>query len=311
MVKRAKVQPSKAAAGISPRVRELTRKQVRAKGRKETAKKTPIPGSFNLLKRVFGIFKHFWKPLGGIVLVYLALNIVFASDLLSNLNNSVSGIRQSHHLSDAWSGYTSLLSQNGSNTNQQAGSSLTQSVLLVLESLVIIWALRQLLAGEKIRVKQAYYRSMGPLVPFILVILVILIQLLPASLGAAILAIVATSSVGGLATFISAVVFVALAGWSIYMVCSSIFGLYIVTLPDMQPRQALRSAKNLVSYRRWLLLRRLLFLPVFILAVMGLITVLTILIVPILAVPVFFIMIMLAVLFVHTYLYSLYRGLIE
>jgi hypothetical protein len=186
------------------------------------------------------------------------------------------------------------------------------SVLLVLESLVIIWALRQLLAGQKISVKQAYYHSMAPLVPFLLVILMIIIQLLPLTLGSALLALILSSTVtdSGLLTFIFVIIFIPLAAWTLYMVSASIFGLYIVTLPDMQPRQALRSAKNLVRFRRWVLLRRLLFLPVFILLVLGVISVPLILLMPFLVVPAFFILLMATILFAHTYLYSLYRGLI-
>ncbi len=308
MVKKAKTKPKKSSV-TNGRVRQLSKKDAKLKAKKEAGKQPPIPGSFRLVAQVFEAMKTNWKVLGGIVLVYAILNAVFASNLLSDLNTSVNNIQHTHNLSAAFNGYGSLLG--GSSGGSQTGS-ITQSVLLVLESLVIIWALRQLLASQKIGVKQAYYHSMTPLVPFLLVIAMIIVQLLPLTLGSALLALILSSTVssGSLVTLIFGIFFVALACWTLYMVSASIFGLYIVTLPDMQPRQALRSAKNLVHFRRWIVLRRLLFLPIFILLVLGLVTVPLIVVASFLVVPVFFVLLMLTVLFAHTYLYSLYRGLI-
>ena len=308
MVKKAKTKPKKSSV-TNGRTRQLSKKDAKLKAKKDAAKQPPIPNSFKLVGQVFKAMKINWKVLGGIVLVYSLLNVVFASGLLSDLNTTVTNIRQTHGLSNALSGYGSLI---GSSSDGSQTSSVMQSLLLVLESLVIIWVLRQLLAGRMIRVKQAYYQSMLPLVPFLLVIFMIIVQLLPITLGAALLSLVLSSVVtgGGLVTFLFVVVFAALAAWSIYMVSSSIFAIYIVTLPDMQPRQALRSAKKLAGFRRWLILRRLVFLPIFVLLALGVIIIPLILVLPFLVVPVFFVLLMISILFVHTYLYDLYRGLL-
>ena len=52
-----------------------------------------------------------------------------------------------------------------------------------------------------------------------------------------------------------------LALLSLYMICSSLFALYIVTLPNVTPMKALRSARQLVLHRRFLVLRKILFMP--------------------------------------------------
>lgn len=308
---------SKSAISSSSRTRKLTKKQTKAKQKKDTGKRTPILGSFKLTWQVVGTLRKFWKPLAGIVVVYLILNIVFASGV-SNLSSAVSTIKdnlnssgsQSHPLTAAFSGFTSLVGSAGSSGS--ATGSVLQSVLIVLESLVIIWALRQLLAGASIGVKQAYYQSTGQLVPFLLVVVVIIIQLLPITLGSAGLSLVLTSlaSSSGVITLIFVFLFTLLAGWSLYMVSGSIFALYIVTLPDMQPRRALKSAKNLVIFRRMAVMRRVIFLPIFILAVMGLLIVPLILVFTPLVAPLFYVLSMLAILFVHAYLYSFYRNLL-
>ena len=307
MAKKGKPQPS----AFSMRLRQGTKAQKRVQAKKTAAKQT-APTSFSVLDQVFRLFQKHWKVLGGIMLVYLVLNIVFANGLSTVINNFSSvkdNLAASRNFSGALDGFGSLL---GGSAGGSESASVIQSVLVVLASLVIIWALRQLLAGKKFSVKEAYYGSMFPLIPFLLVILVIIIQLLPITLGAGLVALIVSAlSSSGLATFIMVLLFLPLFAWSVYMLSSSIFALYIVTLPDMQPRQALRSAKKLVSFRRLKIIRRLLFLPIFILVVMAVVILPLILYVHILVVAVFYLLSILAFLFAHTYLYTLYRGLLD
>lgn len=312
--KGSKKPTSKALASKIPRQRKLTARQKRQVTKKEARSRNQPPSSFKLTAEVVRIIKTHWKILGGIVLVYLILNIIFASGL-SSISDSVNTIRANlsgdRHFWSALGDFGSLVGSAGSSNSQT--SSILQAVLIVIESLVIIWALRQLLAGNKIRVKQAYYQSMSPLLPFILVTAVIFLQLLPVTLGTSVIAIILSAilSSGGLLTALMVIFFIILATWSLYMISSSIFALYIVTLPDMQPRQALKSAKNLVRYKRAAAIRKVLFLPVFVLVVMAIVIVPLILYAQVLVAPVFYVLSMLAILFVHTYLYSLYRSMLE
>jgi hypothetical protein len=133
------------------------------------------------------------------------------------------------------------------------------------------------------------------------------------TIGGTVLAAVATSVFTGssAATFFSAIAFILLAGWSLYMVSASIFALYIVTLPETQPRQALRAAKDLVRFRRLSVIRKVFFLPLFIFLVMAVIIVPLILYASAVVPAVFYLLAMVSILFAHTYLYSLYRGLLE
>jgi hypothetical protein len=316
MAKEVKKKRPKSAAVKTGRTRKLTKKQVKTKAKIEARKLKPVAGSFRLTGRVIKVFGQHWKPLGGIVLVYLILNIIFASGI-SNISATFDNIKTDlntgggHGLWHAAGGFGSLVGSAGASSSS-TGSAL-QSMLFVLESLVIIWALRHLLSGQAITVKQAYYRSMAPLIPFLLVIFVIIIQLMPITLGGVILTFVATSVLTSTAaaTAFTTIAFILLAAWSIYMVSASIFGVYIVTLPDMQPRLALRSAKDLVRFRRWPVIRKVMFLPIFIVAVMGVIIVPLILFAQAIVPAVFYLLSMLAILFAHAYLYSLYRELLE
>lgn len=314
MAKEVKKRPSKAAA--SGRVRRLTKKQQRTKAKKQVRQLKPLPGSFRLTWGVLVTIRRYWRTLGGIVTVYLLLNILFASGI-GNISASFDIIKEdlktnsSDGLWRAAAGFTSLVGSSGT-SGSPTGSTL-QSTLFVLASLVIIWALRHLMSGQAVSVKQAYYKSMAPLIPFLLVLVVIIIQLLPVTIGAGILTAVATSVFTDttIATIITSIIFALLAGWSLYMISASLFALYIVTLPDMEPRQALRSARELVGFRRLAIIRKIFFMPVFILAVMAVIIVPLILYASAIVPAVFYILSMLSILFIHTYLYSLYRSLLE
>lgn len=300
-----------------PRVKKLTRKQSRAKAKKETIR-SKIPSSFWLTKQSLTHIRKFWKPLGGIVLVYLVLNAVFASGV-GNINGNVQTIKSdlsslgsgSNTVSSGISGFLQLSLSSGAN-GSTVGSSF-QSALIIITSLTIIWALRQLIAGKKVTTKQAFYKSMTPLIPLLLVLVFILIQLAPLTIGSGIISSIYTSvgTVSGFWTTLFMFTLLLLTAWSLYMVCASLFAIYIVTLPDMQPRQALRSAKNLVRFRRLLVIRKILFLPLLLLLFSGAIIVPLILYATFLVTPVFYIFSMFSLLFIHTYFYNLYRSLLE
>lgn len=297
-----------------PRLRKLTRRQRRTRDKRAAQARAPLISSFKLTKLSVATLRKYWKPLGGILLVYLILNIVFANGL-SNLTPAANDLKaslssssaQSTTLGSALGGFGSILANSGASAS--ATSSILQSMLLVLGSLVIISALRQLLAGRTVTVKQAYYNSTSQLVPFLLIIGVIILELIPFALASSAAAIIYIST-NAATIIVFSLIFVLFVAWSFYMLSSSILALYIVTLPGMQPLRALRSAKNLVRFRRWQVIRRLLFLPTLILSVMCVVSVLLIMIATFLVAPVFYLLAMLSLLFAHTYLYSFYRSLI-
>jgi hypothetical protein len=101
-----------------------------------------------------------------------------------------------------------------------------------------------------------------------------------------------------------------LALLSLYMVTSSVFALYIVTLPNMTPMRALRSARGLVLGRRWTVLRKLLFLPIALFLLGALIMLPLIWFWAPAATWVFFALSMACLAALHSYMYALYRSLL-
>jgi hypothetical protein len=179
--------------------------------------------------------------------------------------------------------------------------------------LAIIWALRQVLAGSTLRIRDAYYRGMYPLIPFILVLLLVGLQLLPLLIGSSLYSLVITNGIAvhAIEKIFWGLLFAGLALLSFYLISSSLIALYIVTLPDMTPLKALRSARELVRGQRWAVMRKILALPIILIIVAALIMLPIILLLTSLAQWIFFLLTMFAIAAINIYMYSLYRELLN
>lgn len=276
-----------------------------------------LTGSFRLMAKSLKLLQQHWRLFLVITIIYGVLSIILVrgigggldlSSLKESLKNGVEG--QYSQLATGTILFSYLIGSSGSSANPDAGT--YQTLLVVLMSLVVIWALRQVLAGQAIKARDAFYKGTYPLVQFILILLVISVQLLPLLIGAWIYAAVIGNGLAssGPEKLLWLVIFFALAVASFYMVSSSIFAAYIVTLPDMTPLKALRSARALVRNRRWAVIRKVLFLPVAVFVIGAVIMIPLILVVTPAAEWIFFALSMCSLVIVHSYMYNLYRELL-
>ncbi len=278
-----------------------------------------LPGSFKILGRSLVVLKQNWKLFGGIVLVYGLLNIALVKglnpaqdvgSLKTILNEAVKG--GYGQISTGITLYGVLLGSSASTPSEAA--SIYQTFLILISSLAFIWTLRQVSSSssKSIKVKDSFYKGMYPFVPFVLVLLVICLQLVPLLLGGSLYASVLNNglAVSFAERILWTILFFFAALFSLYMVSSSVFALYIVTLPDMTPMKALRSARELVRYRRWRLMRKVVFLPIALFFLIGIIMVPLIVLAAPLVEWIYFAISMATLAVVHSYMYSLYRELL-
>lgn len=277
----------------------------------------PLPSAWKLLKHSIRLLWQHKVLFGGVLIVYALLQLILVQGILGADFTQTSELVD-EAFGNQWSGLASGLTLfsylvSSAGQTETAEANVYQSLLLLLVSLAIIWTLRQVQAGHAVRIRDAYYRGMYPLVPFILVLLVILLQIVPLLIGAWLYQTVVANgiAVSGIEHAFWVIIFALFATLSIYMICSSLFALYIATLPDMTPIKALRSARGLVLHRRWSVLRKLLFLLLFVVIVLALVLVPVIIIYAPAAPIVFYTLTVLAVGFIHTYLYGLYRELLN
>lgn len=306
----------------SSKVRSSTRKLAQPTYRRFRLQKRikhpagPLPTAWQLFK---DSVQHVWqhkKLFGGIALIYLALTLVLVRGYI--VTNDLGTAKQA--IEELVTGVSGQLASSlallgillGSSATQGAAAAVYQAVIAIIVSLAVIWALRQTHAKKHITVKESYYKSSYPLVPFILVLIVIGLQLLPFMVGNFLYS--AATRAGLTATVFENAVWLAftfiLVVWTFYMITASLFALYIVTLPNMEPLQSLRSAKQLVKHRRWTVMRKLMFLPFALLVFSLIIMVPVIMFLTPIAEVVFLLMTATLLPLSHSYVYTLYKELL-
>jgi hypothetical protein len=284
-------------------------------------RRAPLPPAYKILIKSLDILKRNWEIFGWILGIYALLNFFLVHGLSDGLNvatikNSIKGsfhgaggrILSASSVFVYFIGYTAAAS--GGSGGSSAG--VYQTIMLIVTTLALIWILRQLYNATAVRVSDAYYRGMYPFIQFFLVLLYIAVELLPFLIGAVVFSIVIAGGIAapGIEVVLSGILFAALTLVTLYWLGSSLFALYIVTLPDMTPLKAIRSARELVKSRRWLVIRKVLFLPLVLLGGLGIITMPFLLGVPSLAGWVFFLLSIAALAIINSYMYALYRELI-
>ena len=310
-----------AFATIADMPRQFTPASFRSRRRRIKAERqvarNKLPGSFRIMAGAIRMLAAHWEVYGGILLIYLVLNVVLIGGVSSgtDLSQAADDIADvfTGQFGKLTAGFTlfGVLLQSGS-TVASGVSSAYQTVLIIVVSLAVIWSLRQFYAGNAIRVRDAFYNAPYPLVVVLLVLLVVLFQLLPATVGLFIFNGVVMSQLVTAVwqQLLVSAACLALVVWSFYMLCASLFALYIATLPDMTPSKALRSAKEIVRHRRGMVLLKVLFLPLALFVVAAAIMTPVAVLLTIAAAPVWLLLTTLALPVVHSYMYALYRELI-
>lgn len=288
---------------------KLTKKRIR--------QPQPLPGIFAVFKNTVRLVTGNKGPYLRLTLLYSALVFVFIKgfgttfDIVATKNEIDEYLGSSDKsLETSYTLFSYLLGSVNSQASEAAG--VYQLFLTIFVILASIWMARELTAGRKVKVKYAFYRGMYPLAPFILVLLVISIQLIPAAIGNLIFSIVIEQ---GLAlTFVEKVLWFLLFASGLiisgYMVLSSIFALNVVSLAEVTPLQALRSARGLVLHRRLGILARMLVPPIVGLLLAAIVFIPILMFIPIAAEPLFLIASAFGLIFMTTYMYQLYRSLL-
>ena len=285
------------------------------------AKKSNSPKGY---KSVFGLIKEsalilnansktFIKILLIYAVVYIVLVLGFSSPgTVSNISsNPKSGINT--ELSKLSSSFTSLglLLNSSSSNSTNPSASVYGLILFIILSLVLIWTIKEINKGNKVKAKEAYYKSMTPFIPFVIVLVIMAIQLIPISIAFVLYnyVIVGGVAVGFIEHLIWAIAIVLLAVVSFYFITSSVFALLMTSLEGLTPMDSLRRAKKLVKGQRLILSMKLIFLFLFISIVISLIMILDIIALPAIAPWLLQVLLLVAIVFAYLYIFSLYKEL--
>jgi hypothetical protein len=275
-----------------------------------------LPNVLQLTVQAYRLLARNWKLFLGIAIVYGALNILLVRGISGGA--SVADIKS--QFSQLQSGTLSSLGIlasliTSSNSTGSDAANAYQSFLVLTTSLALVWSFRQLLTSKppKLRIRDGFYKGMYPLFPVILVLFVLGLQLIPMAVGGILYDLVITNgiAVGWLETVFWLSFFALTILSSLVLITPTLFALYIVSLPNMTPIKALRTAKKLVKFRRLTVLRKVVFLPVLILVPLCLILLAAIGVIPGIAQWIFFVLSIFILPAFHAYMYTLYRELLN
>ncbi len=306
------------ATDSRPRRRKLEQYKSFRLHRRIRPKLPKIKGAVELFLAALRIVRANWTLFLGLTLVYALLSLVLVRGFSSALNVSEAKDSLKELVTGDWAGLTIaaslfgvLLGTTGSSSTP-AGSAY-QALLLIVMSLATIWALRQITSGHYVRVRETFYKGLYPLAVFICVLFFIGLQLIPMAIGSWLY----SALIGGgivvtaLEKSVTVLLFALLVTLSMYMISSSLFALFISTLPDMTPRRALKSARNLVLHRRWHIVARIVALVIALPVLSALVMIPFILWLPGIAEWIFFLLTTFGTLLTVTYMYLLYRELLN
>lgn len=277
----------------------------------------PLPSWWVLTKKALKLMKVNRKNIFYFFLLYGFLTIVFVRGFSSPVN--VDEIRDS--FADITNTESSALATNFTvfslmlqSTTSAAGDvgGLYQIFFLVVSVLALIWLFRQQQAGNKVSLKMAFYRGMYPLIPFILLLFIVALQTIPASVGNFLFRTVIDNgiAINALEQIIWFLLFILLVLLSGYLITTSAIALFVVTLPEMTPLKAQKKAKQLVMFRRFSILRKILALVIFVILLYVALVFPILFVSSVVAQIVYFLLTVIIVPFATAYLFVLYRELL-
>lgn len=225
-----------------------------------------IPTAWQLTRQSVGFYKkHVWVFfwLSCIHLGLYGLLVYGPTDFdLKNVQESI----QTLFGGDASSATATLAlfgSVIGAQT-QREGAAFFNFLVYLIMSLAIVWIIRRLHARQPFNFRDAFYSCMGPSIPIVLILLVMMLQSLPFTITSYIYVVGRTNNifVSGLEDLLFFLIAFAAGLLSLYLMTPAILSLYAATLPNMYPLNTIRLTKKIVAFRRFLVFRRIVALPV-------------------------------------------------
>jgi hypothetical protein len=215
-----------------------------------------VDNPISLIIQTFRFVKKFYAVLAPIMILYAILYFVIVRvNINFDQQNTVDAAKKIFDLNGASlltriSSLAGVVSSYRPSGSEQANT--LSSVLVIIFSLIYIWAIRALSMGKKIRSRDAIYSGTTNLMPFLLILSFIALQLLPLTIA------VAAYNMGdnGL-IFIywyertaAIIVLGLIATLTLYFASNSIVALYASTLQGVYPLAVMRSTRELVRFQR-------------------------------------------------------------
>jgi len=302
--------------------------------RRDYRKKITLPGYFSLTKSTHQMIWKNKKIFIGLLSVYALLTAVFIGIASQDLFNSLSDLMKETG-SKISGGNFGAIGEAGVLAITTVAGGATQNLNELQQMLALffgiyvwlttVWIIRNILNKNKFKLRDALYSSGSPFVPTLLISLLLIIQLFPFALA---LIILSASKLTGFASsgveaMLLWVGIVLLATLSLYWLSATLFALIVATLPGVYPWRAYKTASDIVTGRRMVLLYRFLWMALLVVLTWAVIVVPTVLLntwlgdvwpffrnIPFIPILIL-IMSTATLIWVATYIYLLYRKIVD
>lgn len=237
--------------------------------RRDYARSLNLPGYFAFTAYVWKILWDSRNTFISLALTYVFLTIILvgisSQDTYSTISEALS-MTSGSTFNGFWGeiGKSGLLLVSVATGISSSGLSEAQQIygglILLMTWLTTIWLLRNILAGNKVKLRDGIYSAGSPIISTFLILMLVIVQLLPIAFALIGYGAAMTSGLleGGVEAMLFWFVACLLSVLSLYWLTSTIFAMVIVTLPGMYPMQAIKVAGDMVVGRRMRVLFRLL-----------------------------------------------------
>jgi len=276
-----------------------------------------ISSSWSLFKNSLKTIEFQKKFLGFAVVAYALLSAVLVVNISSF--DKVSHVKSTyvHGLLTIGKNLSASLSTLGSlggtvGGSNSSASSVIQFFLFILFSLMFIKAIREASRSRKLKFSEGIYASCYPIIQFLLVVIILALESLPIIFAAYFFNTIFSNGIAPswIERTIWTIVCTAFLLFGIYLLISSIFSLFIVTLPNMRPWASIKSSWKLVKSRRLLVARKIITMIISLFIGLGILALILVWLLPVISAWVLLILGLMSFVLVYTYLYSLYRELL-
>lgn len=150
----------------------------------------------------------------------------------------------------------------GINTEPDSGQQIIAIFISLYVWLTVIWLLRNIIGGKKVKLRDGLYNAGAPILPTLMMFMIVLVQLIPVALAIIVSSAAFQSGLiaGGGAAMFATIAIALMITLSMYWIISTVFALIIITLPGMYPLRAMAIAGDLVVGRRLRLMLRVLWM---------------------------------------------------
>lgn len=255
--------------------RVILHKSFKRSYREDYERKLEVPG---ILAHLFGTFKILfknWKVFLPLLILVVILNSILVTlmsenmyvqfqDILDETSKSFTG-GELGNVAKAGLLLISTITSGGLTTNMTESQGIFFIFLLLLTWLVTIFLLRHIMAGHKIKLRDALYNAGAPIISTFIVFFIVFLECIPIFIF---IILYSTAENTGfldmpfyaLLFFLFSVLMFLMSG---YWLSSSTIALVSVSAPGLYPMKAVRTASDLMAGRRIKYVLRLLGLFIF------------------------------------------------